>query len=134
MKTVPYLFFNGDCEAAFRFYEQELGAKLGDLKRNSDMPGAVAPPPGIMHANMKLGDDLVMASDAPGNRYEKPRGFRLSLDVATAEEAQRVFTALARGGQVDMPLEATFFAERFGMVTDRFAIPWMVHCHLGMKG
>jgi len=82
----------------------------------------------IIHASMRVGDTVIMASDAPGERYQKPQGFSVSLLIDTAAEAERVFAALSSGGEVRMPLQKTFFSARFGMFTDKFGIPWMINC------
>jgi PhnB protein len=136
----PYLFFDGNCAEAMRFYERTLGAKLEMMLKHSDSPVANQSPPGmadrIMHARLVLGErgDALMASDwMVGQPYEKMQGFSLSFNCATAAEAKRVFDALAEGGRVNMPLQKTFWAEAFGMLVDRFGTPWMVNCE-GPKG
>ncbi len=129
----PYLFFNGRCEEALRFYEQAFGAKIEGVKRFREGP---APPPEgslpegwqdkIMHASFLIGDARVMVSD--GNRSEPPqfRGFALNVNFVDEGQARRVFERLSEGGRVDMPIGPTFFAACFGMVTDRFGVQWMV--------
>ncbi len=127
----PYLFFDGNCADAMRFYERTLGGKL-DLMKASDSPAAAEVPPGsgdqILHARLVLDDGRVlMASDwMAGQPYPKEKGFSLSLGYTTTAEAQRVFDALAEGGKVNMPFQKTFWAEAFGMLEDRFGTPWMV--------
>lgn len=132
MKVNPYLFFNGDCEAAFRFYEQHLGAKLDALLTHEGTPAAKEVPPEwenkILHGKLTIDDDVLMASDAPPGRYQKPQGFFVSLSVKEPAEAERIFDALAEKGIVQMPIQETFWAVRFGMVVDRFGIPWMINC------
>ena len=129
----PYLFFNGSCEEAVEFYRKALGAEVEIMMRFKDSPephqdGMV--PPGfenkIMHASFRIGQTTVMASD--GCSAEKPsfEGFSLSLSVSSESEADQVFAALAEAGQVQMPLTKTFWSPRFGMVTDRFGIGWMI--------
>jgi len=129
----PYLFFDGRCEEAIEFYRKALGAEVDMLMRFKESPEPHQPgmvPPGsenkVMHANLRIGMTSVMASD--GRCGGKPHfdGFALSLGVATEAEADRRFAALAEGGQVQMPLAKTFFSPRFGMVTDRFGVMWMV--------
>lgn len=129
----PYLFFDGRCEEAIEFYRKTLGAEVDMLMRFKDSPEPQQPgmvPPGsenkVMHANLRIGETSVMASD--GRCGGKPRfdGFALSLGVDTEAEADRVFAALAADGKVQMPLTKTFFALRFGMVADRFGVMWMV--------
>lgn len=129
----PYLFFDGRCEEAIEFYRRALGAEVNMLMRFKDSPEPLEPgsvPPGsenkVMHANLRIGETSLMASD--GRCAGKPdfRGFALSLAVSTESEAERLFAALADGGQVQVPLARTFFSPRFGMVADRFGVMWMV--------
>ena len=133
MQVQPYLFFDGRCEEAIAFYRSVLGAEVTMLmrfKENPDPQGrSMAPPESeekVMHAALRIGETTVMASD--GRCLGKPdfQGFSLSLTVASDAEAQRVFAALSEGGQVQMPLAKTFFSSSFGMVADRFGVPWMV--------
>jgi PhnB protein len=132
MQLNNYLTFNGDCEAAFRFYERCLGGKIEMMMTLGESPMAEQVSPDrrgkIMHARLSLGKDALMGSDAPPNLYERPAGFNVSLSVGSPAEADRVFQALAENGAVRMPLQQTFWSVRFGMVTDRFGIPWMVNC------
>lgn len=134
MQVNPYLVFNSNCEAAFKFYEKELGAKIEMLMRNEDAPESMPTPPerkkNIMHGRLSIDGQVLMASDAPPDRFHKPQGFSLSLTVNDLTEAERKFKALSAGGSVDMPFGKTFFAKGFGMATDQFGIPWMVHCPL----
>jgi len=130
MQVQPYLFFDGRCEQALDFYQKTLGAKVEALMRFKDNPEPAHNPPNsddkVMHACFRIGDTQVMASD--GNCAGKPsfQGFSLSIAAPSAAEAEKRFAALAEGGQVQMPLGKTFFAERFGMVADRFGVSWMV--------
>lgn len=128
----PYLFFGGRCEEALEFYRSTLGAEVGMLLRHKDSPEPPPPgmlPPGfenkIMHATFHIGGTTLMASDGcqQGSSFG---GFALSLSLPTEAEANRAFTALANGGQVTMPLAQTFWSPRFGMLTDRFGISWMI--------
>jgi PhnB protein len=132
MQLNPYLLFNGQCEAAFRFYEKCLGGKIEAMLTHEGTPAEQDVPPEwrkkILHARLTVGDQVLMASDAPPERYEKPKGFSVSLNVNAPAEAERIFHALAENGKVQMPLEQTFWAIRFGMCVDRFGIPWMVNC------
>ncbi|MBS0393867.1 MAG: VOC family protein [Proteobacteria bacterium] len=130
----PYLNFDGRCEQAVRFYERALGATVEMLVRHRESPepappGALPPDSGdkIMHAALRIGDTVVMATDGYCRGGTAFGGFNLSLAVADGAEAGRVFAALADGGQVDMPLARTFFSPCFGMVTDRFGVHWMVN-------
>jgi PhnB protein len=129
----PYLFFNGSCEQAVEFYRQALGAEVEMMMRFKESPEPPKPgmvPPGfenkIMHCSFRIGSTTLMASD--GCSADKPNfeGFSLSLAVADEAQADRVFAALAEGGQVRMPLTKTFWSPRFGMVADRFGIGWMI--------
>jgi PhnB protein len=126
----PYLFFNGRCEEAIEFYKQALGASVGMLVRFKDSPDPGMRPPGadekVMHASFSVGATRLMASDGRCQGTAKFEGFSLSLSVADEAEADRAFSALADGGQVLMPLGATFFSPRFGMLTDRFGVSWMI--------
>jgi PhnB protein len=130
MKIVSYLHFNGHCEAAFTFYKQVLGGKLADMRNHGDSPMAAQTPkewhPKILHAQLEIGDQTLMGSDAPPDWYKKPAGYMVALLLEDEFEAERVFHALAEGGQVTMPIAPTFWAPLFGMLTDRFGIPWSV--------
>ena len=133
MRVEPYLFFNGRCEEAVEFYKKALGAKVAMLMRFKDSPEPHAPgmlPPGsenkVMHVSFRVGDTTVMASDGFCKGQTDFQGLSLSLTVSNEAEADRVFAALAEGGQVQMPLGKTFWSPRFGMVTDRFGLGWMV--------
>ena len=127
----PYLFFDGRCEEALEFYRRTLGAEVTALMRfkESPDPAMCAPSAGdkVMHASFRIGETTLLASD--GRCQGKPsfEGFSLSLTVANEAEADRLFASLAEGGQVQMPLSKTFFSLRFGMVADRFGVPWMIY-------
>ncbi|HWG38573.1 MAG TPA: VOC family protein [Terriglobales bacterium] len=130
--VIPYLMFNGNCEEAFSTYEKLMGAKKDTLMRFRDAPmgpGETCPEllkDKIINMSFHLNGVLMMASDAPPDRYSKPAGFGMALRYDTVAEVQRVFNGLAEGGKVGMPLQETFYAHSFGMLTDRFGIPWMV--------
>ncbi len=135
MALQPYLFFDGRCEEAIDFYRRALGAEVEMLMRFKESPEPPQPgmvPPGfddkVMHASFRVAGSTVMASDGGGCPGGPAgfQGFALSLTVATETAADQVFAALADGGEVRMPLGKTFFAPRFGMVTDRFGVTWMV--------
>ena len=132
MQLNPHLNFDGRCEAAFRFYEKSLGGKIQFLKTYADSPMGENMPPEwrskIIHATIAIGGVMVMGADAPPDHFRKPQGFTVSLSVKDPAEADRLFQALAEGGQVTMPMQNTFWAQRFGMLTDQFGIPWMVNC------
>ncbi len=133
MIVQAYLSFDGRCEEAVEFYRRALGAEVTMLMRYKECPDAPPPgavPPGsenkVLHASLRIGETVVMASD--GRCLGKPgfQGFCLSITVANEAEADRVFAALADGGQVQMPLGKTFFSPRFGILADRFGVSWMV--------
>lgn len=132
MTVNPYLYFNGQCEAAFKFYEQHLGGQIVAMMTHEGTPMEDHVPADwktkIIHARMLLGETMLMASDAPPAYYEKPCGFSVSLLCQSAADAERVFTALSENGTVKMPLAETFWAIRFGTVVDQFGTPWMVSC------
>lgn len=132
MQLIPYLMFNGQCQAAFKFYEQALGGKIEAMLNHGDSPMAQQVSPDwrskIMHARISVGGTVLMGMDAPPDRYQEPKGFFVSIGVQNQAEAERVFRELAESGKVQMPLQQTFWALRFGMVVDRFGIPWMVNC------
>jgi PhnB protein len=133
MRVEPYLFFDGRCEEAIEFYRKVLGAEVTMLMRYKESPEPPPPgtvPPGsenkVLHSNLRIGETMMMASD--GHCQGKPsfQGFSLSVTAPDEAEAERMFTALADGGQVQMPLAKTFFSPRFGMVADRFGVSWMI--------
>ena len=134
MQVQPYLFFDGRCEEALEFYRSALGTEVTALHRFKDSPEPHAPgmiPPGadnqVMHASFRVGGTTVLASDGRCTGHPSFQGFSLSLTVPNDAEAERLFTALGQGGQVQMPLTQTFFSSRFGMVADRFGVSWMVY-------
>ncbi len=133
MQVHPYLNFDGQCAEAFTFYERVLGGKIeamfpfGDTAAIEHVPSIFQDK--IMHARLVAGDQVLMASDAPPGMYQKPQGLYVSLQVEKPADAQRVFDALVENGTVSMPFEKTFWAAGgFGMLVDRFGIPWMVNC------
>jgi PhnB protein len=134
MQVNPYVFFEGRCEEALEFYKKAVGAEVAYLHRYKDSPDPLPPgsvAPGwenkIMHATFTVGQSTLHASDSRGQGKASHQGFRLSLTVPTPAEADRCFLALADQGQVEMPLSKTFFSPRFGMLTDRFGVGWMVY-------
>ena len=122
MKSSPYLFFNGNCEEAFSFYGKTLGTKPELMK----VTGSPAEPPSqdFIMRNSIGENHFILGSDGPG--YKTPQGMRVVLHVETPADAERVYKAFSEGGKADMPLDKTFFAKSFGMLTDRFDIPWMI--------
>ena len=134
MQVQPSLFFHGRCEEALAFYQRALGAEVLMKMRFAESPEPPAPgmvPAGsennIMHACFRIGDTEIMASDGCDEGPSAFEGFALSIAVTSAGEADRCINALADGGQVQMPLQTTFWSPRFGKVTDRFGIGWMVN-------
>jgi PhnB protein len=131
MQVQPYLFFDGRCEEAVEFYRRALGAEVTMLMRFKESPDPAGAPAGgedkVMHMSFRIGESTVLASD--GHCLGKPtfQGFSLSLTVSNDAEAERIYAALADGGQIQMPLAKTFFSSRFGMVADRFGVSWMVY-------
>jgi PhnB protein len=132
MDLNPYLSFNGQCEEAFKFYEKHLSGKITFSMTYGAAPGHETIPPEwskrIMHVTLSLGDRVLQGADAPPGQYQKPQGFSLALNFKDAAEADRVFNALAENGTVQMPLQETFWALRFGALADQFGISWMVNC------
>ena len=133
MQVQAYLFFEGRCEEAIEFYKGALGAEVQMLMRYKDSPEPSQPgmvPPGsenkVMHASLKIGEAVVMASDGHCSGKPNFQGFSLSIDARDEAEAQRLFKGLAEGGEVRMPLGKTFWSPAFGMLTDRFGVGWMV--------
>lgn len=136
MKLNPYLNFNGNCAEAFRHYAAVLGGKGLHIMtfRKSPMASQVGDNEKdmVVHARFTAGDTMLMGSDAPGGHYNKPAGYAVNIDVGTPEEAERIFAALSEGGKVGMAIAETFWAKRFGMLTDRFGTHWMVNCEKAM--
>ena len=135
MKINPYLSFRGDCEAAFKLYERCFGGQPGSIFRYAGSPMADQVPPDwqdkVMHGTLTIGEQVLMGGDVAPGSYEQPRGFSLSIAIESTSDAERIFHELAEGGSVTLPLEPTFWAARFGMVVDRFGIPWMISCEEG---
>ncbi len=131
MLVQPYLFFNGRCEEALEFYQKTLGAEVLFKLHAKDAPGEYAAEGElgnrIMHTSFRIGETTVMASDGNANEEPKPHsGFSLSIAAADVAEGKKAFDALAEGGQIGFPWQKTFWTEGFGMLTDKFGIPWMV--------
>jgi PhnB protein len=132
MQVNPYLFYDGNCEAAFTYYAKVLGGEIEAMVTHEGTPAEAQTPPEwlkkIMHARMTIDGEVLMASDAPPGHFLKPQGFAVSLQIADAADAETKFHALAEGGMVIMPIAQTFWAKRFGLCVDQFGIPWMVNC------
>ena len=125
-----YLSFNGDCEAAFRFYEQRLGATMGGMFPYANSPMSVPPEwqAKIMHGSITLGGITIAGADPIPGQYERPQGFRVFLEVDDPVETDRLFNALAENATIEMPIQETFWSLRFGVLTDQFGIPWTISC------
>ena len=135
MKLNPYLMFNGQCEQAFKFYEQCLGGKITAMMTYGEAPDPAmveqTPPEWrskIMHTSLVLDDQELMGSDSPPEYHEEAKGFSVSISLNDPVEAERIFHTLAENGTVRMPLQQTFWAYRFGMLVDQFGTPWMINC------
>ncbi|WP_430398070.1 VOC family protein [Ferrovibrio sp.] len=132
MQTNPYLSFNGDCREAMTLYAEVLGGEVQAMIAIGDTPMAADTPKErhhrIVHASVSVGGSILMAGDVPGEMYQPPVGITINIGLQTVAEAERVFKALSAGGSVQMELTETFWADRFGMFTDRFGTPWMINC------
>src|SRR5882724_2113194 len=132
MQLNPYLLFNGQCEAAFKFYAQCLGGKIEAMMTHAGTPAEEHVPAEwrdkILHARLIIGENVLMGSDAPREQYQQPKGFSVSIQTENRAEGKRIFNPLAENGTVQMPFEQTFWASGFGMCVDRYGIPWMVNC------
>jgi PhnB protein len=132
MDVNPYLMFNGRCEEAMEFYKSAVGASDAHMIRFSEAPpdaggaGQRPPPDKIMHANFRIGGSTILASDGECGGTARFEGFSLSINAASDAEAKKIFDALARDGQVRMPLAKTFWTSSFGMLVDKFGVGWMV--------
>ena len=139
MHVQPYLLFDGRCEEAAEFYQRTLGAEIIAMIRFKDSP---VPPQGmapgsenkVMHLALKIGDSQIMASDGANTGATNFHGFSLALSVKTPADAERIFKALAEGGQVRAPLSETFFSPKFGMLADKFGLGWMVMAEAAQSG
>ncbi|NMM07765.1 VOC family protein [Polaromonas sp.] len=132
MKVQAYITFGGRCEEALEFYKKSIGAEVTSLMRWKESPdAAMKPPPGfeekIMNAAFRIGETQLMADDGMGSKQTEIKGMSLVIEVADDAEAKRVFTALGEGGTVTMPLVKTFWTSSFGVLNDKFGVPWMVN-------
>ncbi|WP_211256162.1 VOC family protein [Edaphobacter aggregans] len=132
VQITPYLNFNGNCKEAFEFYERTLKGKIEAMMPHAGSPAEQHTTPEwrnkILHARLNVNGGILMASDAPPQGYKQPEGFAVSLNLTDIPEAERIFRELAADARITMPLQPTFWAARFGMLTDRFGIPWMINC------
>ncbi|MFB2898409.1 VOC family protein [Aerosakkonemataceae cyanobacterium BLCC-F50] len=136
MQLNPYLMFNGQCEEAFKFYEQCLGGKITDMMTYAESPERATQEEipsdwrnKIMHTSLMIGNQELMGSDSPPKYHQETKGFFVTITLDDPVEADRIFYTLAENGTVQMPFEKTFWAYRFGMLIDRFGIPWMINCN-----
>ena len=130
MHLNPYLYFNGHCEAAFRFYEKCLNGKIAFMMTYEGSPMADQAPRGwekkILHGTLNVGEMILQGADSP--QQEIAKGFSLAVSMDTPADAERTFHALAENGKIQLPIQETFWAVRFGMIIDQFGMPWMVSC------
>lgn len=135
MKIQSYLFFDGNCDEAFKFYEQTLRGKITLKMSNAEAPTGQQMPGMtdqlLLHVRLEVGDQVLLGSDCPPGTYDVPQGFSVSLGVSSIAEAERLFKALAEGGTVKMPIAETFWSPRFGMLVDRFGTPWFINAEEG---
>ena len=131
MQLATYLSFNGNCAEAFKFYEECLGGKIAAVMKWGDSPMADQTPPGwedkVMHVHMDVAGQVLMGADAPPKMFSGNHGFSVSIGVTDAAEGERIWKRLSEGANVQMPLGKTFWSPAFGMLIDRFGIPWMVN-------
>ncbi len=131
MRIQPYLGFNGQCDEAFVLYEKVLGGKI--VARHTFGSSPMAAQIGaewadkVMHMGMQVGDQMLLGCDAPPPHYDRPEGLRVCLESRDAAEGERVYAALSEGGQIEMPLQETFWSVKFAMFRDRFGTPWMIN-------
>ena len=132
MHLNPYLYFNGNCEEAFKFYEKALDGKIEAMMTHAGTPAESQTPPEwrnkILHARLSVNGTILMASDAPPGRFSPQQGFSVSISLNEPKKGEQIFNALAEGGKIGMPYQKTFWSPGFGMLTDKFGIPWMVNC------
>jgi PhnB protein len=128
----PYLTFNGQCSAAFEFYQKCLGGEIVRMLTYGGSPMAAQTPPAwhskVLHATFAWNGHTLGGVDPLPEQYKAPQGFAVVLDPSDAAEAERIFASLAEGGTIQMPLQQTFWALRFGILTDQFGIPWVINC------
>lgn len=132
MTINTYLHFKDTCEEALKFYEKALGGKLVFMLRYGESPAAQEcgkeMASKIMHGRIVIGQNVIMASDCPPDRYQPQAGFSISINVDTPAEAEKYFSALSEKANIVMPIGETFWAQRFGMLVDKFGVSWMVNC------
>jgi len=131
MKLNTYLAFDGRCREAFEFYEKTFGGRVAFMQKIGDSPMAASMPADahdrVMHVTLQIGDQVLQGADAPPGQFTKPAGFCVAAHFGDVAEGERVFSALAQNGAVQMPFQPTFWAKGFGMVIDQFGTPWIVN-------
>jgi PhnB protein len=136
MKLNSYLYFDGQCEAAFKFYEKCLDGKIEAKFPYAGSPMEKHVPADwknkLMHASLVIGDQVLMGADSPPGTYRKPQGFSVSISLKDVSKSEQIFKAMLEGGSSQMPIQETFWAARFGMLTDQFGVPWMINCEKAM--
>jgi PhnB protein len=135
MKLNPYLHYNGDCAEAFAFYERALGGKITMMSRYGEAPADSRPPGSddlVMHAEFNVDGAVLYGSDAPPEWAQAMGGFSVALQFSDVDKARAAYDALVEGGKPVMPMAETFWAHSFGMLVDRFGVPWMLNCPKGM--
>jgi PhnB protein len=132
VKPQMSLAFDGQCETAFRLYERCFNGRITFMLRWAESPSAAEAPAGweakVYHATLTIGDVAIMGSDVPPGRYQPPQGVSLVLQMDDAAAAERIFQTLSERGRVEMPLQETHWASRFGSLVDRFGVPWSINC------
>lgn len=132
MEISPHLLFDGQCEAAFNFYAKCMDGKIEFMAPYEGTPAESMVPPAwrkrVLHASLRIGDTVLMGADCPPDRYAKPQGFSVALQLSEPARAERIFHALAEKGTVKMSIQETFWAARFGMLVDQFGTPWEINC------
>jgi PhnB protein len=131
MKLNPYLAFDGRCREAFEFYEKALGGRVAFIQTYGETPMASQMPteahPRVMHVTLEIGDQVLQGADTPPGQFSQPAGFAVAIHCDLVDDGERMFSALAQDGTVQMPFQATFWAKGFGMLIDRFGTPWIIN-------
>jgi PhnB protein len=132
MQVNPYLHYNGNCEEALNFYVKAIGAKIDVIMHVEGSPAAEQMPPSmakkVLHGQISVDGEVIMASDAPPDYFEKMQGMSVCLQIEDPADGAKVFAALSEGGTIKMPFGATFWSKGFGMCVDKFGAPWMINC------
>ena len=133
MKFNTYIIFNGNCREAFKWYVEIFNGKMVSCETYRDTPADLGVQEEnmdqIIHAMIKVGNGFLMGADDPMRQYSPPCGMHISVNFDDAGEAGRIFGLLSDGANVSMPFQKTFWADGFGMLTDRYNVPWMINCN-----